>query len=82
MFLDMQNTSALVKNKTNNYRMNMLTLVCIKWVRSIFGDYIYLKKARKRRFHVLLHFNARKHMIPPFYLKWIEFTRNCEFIPL
>ena len=39
----------------------------------------FLKKARKLRFHVFLHFNARKHMI--FYLKGIEFTRNCKWDP-
>ena len=27
-------------------------------------------------FTVFLHFNARKHMILSFYLKWTEFTRN------
>ena len=40
----------------------------------IFGDHFYSKNARKLRFHVFLHFNARKYMISSFYLKWIEFT--------
>ena len=29
----------------------------------IFGDQFYVKNARKLRFHVLLHFLARKHDI-------------------
>ena len=45
----------------------------------IFGDQFYSKNARKLRFHVFLHFYARKHMISSFYPKWTEFTRNCEF---
>ena len=45
----------------------------------IFGNQFYSKNARKLRFYVLLHFHARKHMISSFYLKWTEFTRNCEF---
>ena len=45
----------------------------------IFGDCFYSKNARKLRFHVLLHFYARKHMIWSFYTKWTKFTRNCEF---
>ena len=44
-----------------------------------FGGYFYSKNARKLRFHLLLHFHARKHMIPSFYLKWTKFTRNCDF---
>ena len=48
----------------------------------IFGDHFYSKKARKLRFHLSLHFNTRKHMISSFYLKWIEFTKNCEFVPI
>ena len=28
-----------------------------------FGDHLYSKYARKLRFHVFLHFNARKHLI-------------------
>ena len=36
----------------------------------IFGDQFYSKNARKLKFHVVLHFNARKHMISSFYLKW------------
>ena len=47
----------------------------------IFGDHFYSKKARKLRFHVFLLFHIRKHMTSSFYLKWIEFTRNCEFVP-
>ena len=45
----------------------------------IFGDHFYSKNARKLRFHVFLHFNARKH-ISLFYLKWTESTGNCEFV--
>ena len=45
----------------------------------IFGDHFYSKKARRLRFHVFLHFNARKHVMSSIYLKWIEFTRSCEF---
>ena len=48
----------------------------------IFGDHFWSKNARKLRFHVSLHFTTRKHMILSFYLKWTEFKRNCEFVPL
>ena len=57
----------------------------------IFGDHIYSKNVRKVRFHVFLHFNARKHNISLFYTKWTKFTRlttgtkftiSCEFGPL
>ena len=48
----------------------------------IFGDQFYSKNARKLRFHVFLHFNARKHMISSFYLKWTEFARNGEFVSI
>ena len=46
---------------------------------NIFGDHFYSKNARKLRFHVFLLFDARNYMISSFYLKWTEFTRNCEF---
>ena len=49
--------------------------------RYIFGDHFYSKKAKKVRFHVFFHFNAGKHK-SSFYLKGIEFTRNCEFMPI
>ena len=45
----------------------------------IFGDHFYSKNVRKLRFHVFLLFCVRKHMTSSFYLKWTEFTRNCEF---
>ena len=45
----------------------------------IFGDHFYSKNAKKLRFHVFLLFDVRKHMKSSFYLKWTEFTRNCEF---
>ena len=45
----------------------------------IFGNHIYSKNARKLKFHVFLPFYARKYMILSSYLKWTEFTRNCEF---
>ena len=45
-----------------------------------FGKHCYSKNARKLRFHVFLHFYVGKYMISSFYLKWIEFTRNCEFV--
>ena len=48
----------------------------------IFGERFFSKNARKLRFHVFLLFDARKHMIPSFYLKWVKFTRNCEFFPI
>ena len=48
----------------------------------IFGHHFCSKNARKLRFHVFLHFNARKHMILSFYRKCTEFTRNCEFVPI
>ena len=48
----------------------------------IFGDLFYSKNVRKLKFHFSLffHFNARKHMISPFYLKWTEVTRDCKFL--
>ena len=48
----------------------------------IFGNHFSLKNARKLRFHVFLHFTAKNHMIFSFHLKWTEFTRNCEFVPI
>ena len=48
----------------------------------IFGNQFYSKNARKLRFHVFLYFNARKHMISPFYLKCTVFARNYEFVPI
>ena len=45
----------------------------------IFGDQFYLKSARKLKFYIFLLFYARKLMISLFFLKWIEFKRNCEF---
>ena len=45
----------------------------------IIGDHFYSKNVRKLRFHVFLVFCVRKHMASSFYLKWTEFTRNCEF---
>ena len=44
----------------------------------IFCDHIYSINVRKLRFHVFLLFHVRKHMAP-FYLKWTEFTTDCEF---
>ena len=48
----------------------------------IFGDHFYTKNARRLRFHVFLHFNARKHMMPPFCVKSTEFTKDCELLPI
>ena len=48
----------------------------------IFGNQFYSKNARRLRFQVFIHFNARKHMLSSFYLKWIEFIRNCKFVPI
>ena len=48
----------------------------------IFGNHFCSKNARTLRFHVFLHFNARKHMTSSFFLRWTEFTRNCKFIPI
>ena len=50
----------------------------------IFGDQFYSKNARKFRFHVLLHFHARKHIIilsevDQFLKKlWISFQLSSE----
>ena len=46
------------------------------------GFHIYSKNARKLKFHVIFHFNASKHMISSFYLKWTKFTRDCEVLPI
>ena len=43
-----------------------------------FWDQFYPENARKFRFHVFLHFHTKKHMIWWYYLKWSEFTRNCD----
>ena len=64
-----------------------LAVICIRSVPGtqvvyIFGDHFCLKSATMLRFHVFLHFNARKHMTSLFFLKWTEFTRNCEFVPI
>ena len=38
----------------------------------IFDKQFYSKNARRLRFHVFLHFKARKLMISSFYLKWTD----------
>ena len=48
----------------------------------IFGNQCYSKNARKPGFYVFLYFIARKHLISSLYLKWTEFRRNCEFVPI
>ena len=48
----------------------------------IFGNQFYSKNAKRLRFHVFLHFNARKHLISSFYPKWTEFIGNCKFVPV
>ena len=48
----------------------------------IFGDQFYSKNATMLRFYEFLHFYARKHMMSSIYLKWAEFTRNFEFVPI
>ena len=48
----------------------------------IFGDHFYSKNSRKLRLHLFLHFNAKNNTISSFYLKWIEFRRSCEFVPI
>ena len=47
-----------------------------------FGNQFYSKNSRKLRFYILLHFNARKHIISLYYLKWTEFIRNCKYVPI
>ena len=42
--------------------------------RYIFGDQFCSKNARKLRFHLFLHFNARKHMI-----RGLNPREICEF---
>ena len=71
----------------NIFYNQWLNLLCIKWVpedpSTIFLGTIFTQKnPRKLKFHVFFHFNARKHMISSFYLKWIEFTRNCDFVSI
>ena len=46
----------------------------------IFGGQFYSKNDRNLKCHVFLHFNARKHLISSFYLKWTELTRDREFL--
>ena len=62
-----------------------MTFLCIRWVcgdpsTTFLETIFHSKKSRKLRFHVFLHFIARKHMISSFYLKWIKFTRNDDLI--
>ena len=47
-----------------------------------FGDHFCSKNARTLRCHVFLHFNARKQMTSSFCLRWTEFIRYCEFVPI
>ena len=59
---------AKTKKKQKRWFIFLLTLICIKWVprdpSTIFLANIFTqKKARKLRFYVLLHFNARKYDI-------------------
>ena len=79
---------SLFFNKVAGLRpATLLNLICIKWLpgdpSTIFLATIFTSKnARKLRFHVFLHFSTRTHMILSFYLKWTEFIRNCEFVPI
>ena len=45
----------------------------------IFGNYFYSNNVRKLRSHVFLLANVRKYTTSSFYLKWMEFTKSCEF---
>ena len=64
-----------------------LTLICIKWTpgdsRIIFLATIFTQKmpesSGSMHSSILM---IKKHMISLFYLKWIEFTRNCECVPI
>ena len=68
--------------KETSHCQNSLALGPQESKHYIFGDHFYSKNARKLKFHEFLLFYARKHMISSFYLKWTEFTRNCEiFFP-
>ena len=69
------------------YILAILTLICLKWIpenpSAIFLAYqCYAKNVRNLRFHVFLHFKARKQVISSFFLKWTEFTRNCELFTI
>ena len=66
-----------VQKETSHYK-NSLALGLQGPKQYIFGDHVYSKNARKLRFHVFLLFHVRKHMTSSFYLKWTEFTRDCE----
>ena len=41
----------------------------------ISGNHFYSKNARKSRFHVFPHCNAKNHLISSFYLKQTKFTK-------
>ena len=40
------------------------------------------KNSRKLKLHAFLHFDARKHMVSSFGLKWTESTKKFAFVPL
>ena len=52
----------------------------------VFGNHFYSKNTRKLRFHVFLHFDARKYVIFPIMgprgleLNWNKFTISYEFV--
>ena len=72
----------IIKNVSVTVR-TCLTLICIKWVTGrpkhyIFGDDFCSKNARRLRFYVFLHFNARKHVMLSLY---DVITSNLVWVP-
>ena len=65
--------------KETSHCKNSFVLVPQGHKQYILGNYFYSNSARKLRFHIFLLLHVRKHMTSLFYLKWTEFTRNCEF---
>ena len=63
-----------------------LTLIFIKWVpgdpSSIFLATLFTQKMLEGSGSMYSSILMLENMISSFYLKWIEFTRNCEFVPI
>ena len=76
-----QNNKKRFSNRENMFNPHMHKMGHRRPKHYIFGYHFCSKNARRLRFYVFLHFNARKHIMLSLYLIWTEFTRNCEFVP-
>ena len=70
-----------LQNETSHWKNN-LALGPQGPKQYIFEDHCYSKNAKKLRFHVFPLFHVWKHMTSSFYLKWTEFKKIVDFVPI